>query len=89
MEFLRLHRPTLSRMPMASNIPFNLKGDMATYYRACRLQKKADKLFRNYQLWALNPGWPRDPELMADIDEAMQLLQEMRKDALYQEVKKT
>lgn len=89
MEFLRLHCPTLSPLPMASNIPLNFKGEMATYYRACRLQKTADKLFRNHQLWALNPSWPRDPELLADIDECMQLLQEMRKDALYQEVKKT
>lgn len=89
MEFLRLHCNTLSRLPMASNIPLNLKGEMATYYRAVRLQKTADKLFRNYQLWALNPSWPRDPELLADLDQAMQLLQEMRKDALYQEVKKT
>ena len=89
MEFLRLHRPILSRIPMASNIPINFTGEMATYYRAARLQKVADKLFRNHQLWALNASWPRDPELMADIDEAMQLLQEMRKDALYQEVKKT
>ena len=89
MEFLRLHCPTLSRISMASNIPMNFTGEMATYYRACRLQKKADKIFRTYQLWALNVSWPRDPEVMADIDEAMQLLQEMRKDALYQEVKKT
>lgn len=72
-----------------TSIPLNLKGEMATYYRAARLQKIADKLFRNHQLYALNAAWPRKQEDLEDIDEAMQLLQEMRKDALYQEVKKT
>ena len=66
------------------NIPLNLKDEMASYYCAARLLRVADSLFRMNQLKAVTPSIPADPDLLEFIDEGMQLLQEMRKHALYE-----
>lgn len=72
---------------MTSNIPTKFTGEAALYYGTERLHKVAERLFRNHQLFAMH-GWPRDPEQMADIDEAIQLLKDLRKEVLCREMRK-